>query len=255
MVTKSVQLAAGWMHYLEGGTGPTLLFLHGAVATSEAYIPLLDLLSFSHHVVAPVHPGHGRTFGIPHGWKLKDYVLCYQDFFAEIDFFPDILIGHSFGGALALVLASKGVGKFVVAMDPPGLTFRLDSNRYINALAQEGKDILKKRSDMKTFTQTSRAAGTIVETIVRHPFDVSLVASMGPKYTIASQVKKISIPTYLLWGEKDEIVSVETGRRFEKLIPNAHLTVFPGVGHNYSVIDPEFTYKELASILSFYDTA
>jgi pimeloyl-ACP methyl ester carboxylesterase len=253
MTTKSVQLAQGWMHYMEGGEGENLLFLHGVIATSEAYIPLLELLSRTYHVVAPIHPGHGKTFAIPHGWKLEDYVLCYQDFFADIEFVPDILIGHSFGGMLALVLASRGIGRLVVAMDAPGLTFHFDTMRYMDVLAQEGRDVLKKRSDLRALAQTSRAAGTIIETIVRHPQDISLFVSAGPRYTIAPQVKKITIPTYLLWGENDEIVPVETGRRLEKLIPGARLQVFPGIGHNYSVTDPEFTYKQLSSILLSHD--
>ena len=249
MTTKSVQLAAGWMYYLEGGRGRNLLFLHGGIATAEAYIPLLELLSRTYHVVAPIHPGHGKTFALSHGWKLRDYVLCYQDFFADIGFVPDILIGHSFGGMLALVLASRGTGKMVIAMDPPGLTFRIDSTRYIKALAQEGRDVLRERSDRKQHAMV-KAAGTIMETLIRHPGDISFLTSVGPKYTIASQVKKIGVPTYVLWGENDEIVPVETGRRLEKLIPGARLTVFPGRGHNYSVTDPEFTYKQLASILT-----
>jgi pimeloyl-ACP methyl ester carboxylesterase len=249
MTIKSVQLAQGEVYYLEGGEGKNLLFLHGAIATSEAYIPLLDLLARSFHVIAPIHPGHGRSFAIPHEWKLRDYVIFYQDFFADIGFVPEILIGHSFGGTISLLLAAIGIGRKAIIMDAPGLPFTFDTSIYVRALMQEGRDVLKDRSDLQRVAQTIHAAGTLIETIVRHPEDITIFTILGPKYNIAAQVKKITIPVSILWGEKDQIVPVDLGHRFQMLIPNAKLTVYPSLGHNYSVTDGEFTYKELKKIL------
>lgn len=248
---KSVQLAQGQMFYLEGGLGKNLLFLHGAMATSEAYTPLLDLLASTYHVIAPIHPGHGRTFATPpNGWKPNEYVIFYQDFFADIGFAPEILIGHSFGGTISLLLSAVGIGQKVIVMDAPGLPFSFHPSVYMKALIQEGRDALKARSDLKKMTQTVYAAGTLIETVARHPEDIKILTKLGPKYNIASQVKKITIPVHILWGENDQIVPVELGRRFQNLIPHSKLTVYPGLGHNYSVTDGEFTYRELMKILA-----
>jgi pimeloyl-ACP methyl ester carboxylesterase len=173
----------------------------------------------------------------------------YKDFFADIGFAPEIMVGHSFGGTLALLLAAAGVGYRVIAMDPPGLPFHFDPAFYTKALIQEGKDILKKRSDLQFVAQTAHAAGTLLETIMRHPNDTSAFMKLGPKYNIASQVKTITIPVHLYWGAQDQIVPLDMGKRFHLLIPGSTLTIFPEYGHNYSVTDVEFTYTAIISAI------
>lgn len=249
MIVKNVQLAGGQVYYLEAGSGPNLLFLHGAIATSEAYTPLLDLFAEKYHVIAPIHPGHGKSFATPQGWKPRDYTTFYQDFLADIGFIPEILIGHSFGGTLALLLAAVGVGKRIIAMDPPGLPFDFNQAAYMMALSREGRDVLKRRTDLQHMAQTMHAAGTVIETVMKHSDDVGKFMKLGPKYNIASQIKTIKIPVHILWGERDEVVPVNLGSRFQMLIPGSLLTVFPGYGHNYPVTDVEFTYNELTKIL------
>jgi pimeloyl-ACP methyl ester carboxylesterase len=250
MRVQSVQMAPGELYYLETGEGENLLFLHGAFATSEAYIPLLDLLARHYHVVAPVHPGHGKSFGIPREWKLNNYISFYEDFFAEIAFPPKILVGHSFGGTLALLLAAHSVGERIIVMDSPGLPYASSLEQYLSVVEEERKDILAKRKDLTQLSDVANAAKSVVQTVFLHSKDLVRLTTFGPKYNIASKLKNITVPVDLFWGALDRIVPLEIGERIHTEIPASHLTVLSGRGHNYSVTDPQFTYEMIMNVIT-----
>jgi pimeloyl-ACP methyl ester carboxylesterase len=245
MELKKIRMAEGEISYLEAGTGPDLLFLHGAIATSEGYIPLLRLVAKTYHVIAPIHPGHGQSFSVPKDWKLNDFVRFYQDFLIEISCVPSIILGHSFGGTLALLLAAKGIGKRVIVMDPPGLPFNFEFAQYIKALVIEAKEVIDKRPDLSRTLETAKAAGTLFLTLAHHPDVLFLFAHKGPKFNIHRELHNIVTHVTLFWGERDRVVPLQIGTMMQKIIPNTRMIVFPGLGHNYSVTDPEFTFREI----------
>ena len=249
MELKKIRMAEGEISYFELGAGPDLLFLHGAIATSEGYIPLLTLLSKTYHVIAPIHPGHGPSFSIPKDWKLNDFVRFYQDFLIEVSCTPTILLGHSFGGTLALLLAAKGFGNQVIVMDSPGLPFQFDLTEYVKALIIEAKQVIDKRPDLAKTMETTKAAGTLFQTLAHHPDVLFLFTNEGPKFNIHRELQRITIPVTIFWGEKDHVVPLEIGTIMEQIIPHAKLTVFPGLGHNYSVTEPEFTYQKIVKAI------
>ena len=238
-------MAPGEIFYLEGGVGENLLFLHGAYATSEAYIPLLELLANHFHVIAPVHPGHGKSFAIPHEWKLENYISFYEDFFAEISFPPKILVGHSFGGTIALLLAARNVGKRAIIMDAPGLPYAISLKQYMSVIEEERKDILAKRKDLAQLGEVVKVVRSVVQSVLFHSRSLMHITTFGPKYNIAAKLKNIWIPVDLFWGSDDRLVPVEMGKRIHAEIPASRFTVLPGRGHNYSVTDPQFTYELL----------
>jgi pimeloyl-ACP methyl ester carboxylesterase len=249
MRVQRVRLAAGEMWYLEEGDGESLLFLHGAFATSEAYMPLLTKLSHAYHVIAPIHPGHGKSFGIPRDWKLNNYVSFYENFFADIGFIPRYLIGHSFGGTMALLLASRGTGKQVVVFDAPALPYTMTIAQYASVLNEERQDLLAKRSDLSHTAEAAKVAGSVVESIFFHPNDLLRLMDSGLKYNIASYMKHISIPVDLFWGNNDRVVPVEVGEKLHLEIPSSRLTILPNRGHNYCVTDSEFAYELIQKAL------
>jgi pimeloyl-ACP methyl ester carboxylesterase len=249
MELKCIRMAAGVLPYYELGKGNDLLFLHGSIATARAYAVLLNFLAQHFHIIAPIHPGHGESLSIPRDWKLVDFVRFYKDVLIELNFSPTILIGHSFGGTVALLLSVQHIGSRVIAMDPPGLPFTFDITQYGKALIAEGRRILRKRPDKERFLELTKAAGTLIQTAVRHPSELSMFVSQGPRLDIYRELKKISVPVELFWGEKDEVVPLAIGQKMIQFIPTAHLTVLRGYEHNYSVTYPEFTYKEIKKIL------
>ncbi len=245
MVEKTWESPQGKVFYLVDGCGPQLVFFHGAIATAHAYEPLLMLLARDYQVVAPIHPGHGQSFSLPAAWKLGDFTNFYRDFFTRLNISPKVLLGHSFGGTLALLLAANGVGKQVIVMDSPALPFSLAGADYLRAMLEEAKDVLRQRRDLARLSETALAAGTLLATVARHPEDIPLLFRGGPKLDISKDLARIKVPVEVFWGANDQIVPLAMGQKMHALLPRDHFTVLAGRGHNYPVTDPEFTYRQL----------
>jgi pimeloyl-ACP methyl ester carboxylesterase len=119
----------------------------------HVYEPLLDLLSKHYHVVAPTHPGHGRSFPINELWSYDDYVVAYSQFIASLSDRPQIFVGHSFGGALSFSLARNFPHASVIAIDTAGLPFPFIVKDFLSALVREGEGALKKNPDVSTIKE------------------------------------------------------------------------------------------------------
>src|SRR5678815_2018139 len=83
------------------GGGPPLLFLHGGdyVAQNRAF---LDFLARRFRVVAPRHPGFGNTPRPAWFRSVHDIAYLYLDLLDRLDLKDTLLVGHSFGGWVAL---------------------------------------------------------------------------------------------------------------------------------------------------------
>lgn len=248
MEEKRVKTSRGTMVYLEGGSGRHLLFLHGAVATPRAYIPLLKLLAKQYHVIAPTHPGHGDSFAIDDTWTLEDFIASYREFLEKLNLPKTPILGHSFGGTLAILLANEGLATQVVAMDPPGLPITFTMRSFLLAKKKELQAILD-RYDRTQIREAIAAAATLLYTARRHPRELSWFTTNGPKLNITAGLSKFFIPISFFWGADDGIVPVSVGRKMHELTPGSTLTVFPGRGHNYPVFEPEFTHREITKAI------
>lgn len=93
-------------HVQEVGKGPTMLLLHGAGGSTHSYRQMIPRLAQTHHVVALDLPGHGFTqLGARHRSGLDPMALDIATLCTEQGWKPDVIVGHSAGGAVALRLA------------------------------------------------------------------------------------------------------------------------------------------------------
>lgn len=249
MVEKSVVLSGGKLPYFELGYGPKLLFLHGGIASPGAYAAFLNLLAEKFSVIAPTLPGHGKSFAISPDWSVEDYIATLDEFCQKTGNNPEILIGHSLGGMLALYLASLNHGKKVLVFDPTGLPIPMKAAFYIQALFGEAKAAIKARPDLTYIKNTLPTAGTLVHTLVRHRGDIPWFYAKAPNIDISNRFSSIKIPTYLFWGENDQIVPLKLGKIMHKLISSSKLTIFPNFGHAYIVTNPEYTFDNIKKFI------
>jgi pimeloyl-ACP methyl ester carboxylesterase len=91
---------------LRGGSGPTLLFLHGA-GGFPGWLPWFDRLSASHQVIVVEHPGFGASDDAPGLVNVSDFAFYYLDFLERYDLREVHLAGHSLGGWIAAEIAIR----------------------------------------------------------------------------------------------------------------------------------------------------
>jgi len=136
------------MAYVEKGNGEPLILVHGALSDYRTWLPLIDEFSEENHTIAV-----SLRHYYPEQWDGKGNDLSLQQhandlavFIKTLNLGPVHLLGHSRGGAVALLTASKYpnyVRKLILA-DPSPLTSMLEKTPAIQAIIDKRKTVLQK---------------------------------------------------------------------------------------------------------------
>ena len=201
----------------------TIVMLHGWGQNIEMMKFIGDKLD--EDVLIIDLPGFGKSKEPDTVLSIYDYANLVHDLISNLEIKNIILIGHSFGGKIALAYASKyKVEKLVLLASP----FKSKENK-INIRTKVLKKLKKVPglNKLEEFakkhigsTDYKNASGIMREILVKH---VNL--------DIAEDVKKITCPTLIIWGDNDECVPVSDGKLLEKLIKDSGLIVFEGCTH------------------------
>ena len=121
------------VEYTDEGQGPVLFFMHGWQDNLSTFEALKVILAAKYRIIRVDLPGFGYS-GIPSAaWNLEDYVDCVAEFLAKNSISPEAVIGHSFGGRIAI----KGIatGKIrtnkVVLIASAGVSKRFTIKNFI----------------------------------------------------------------------------------------------------------------------------
>jgi pimeloyl-ACP methyl ester carboxylesterase len=236
------------LHLLDAGKGETVLFLHGAGGST--WSPLLQLLAETHHVLAPEHPGFGRS-QIP-DWMLGigDLAFFYLDVLEKLDLRNVHLIGHSLGGWTAAELAVRNTARLkslsllapagVRSPDVPfGDIFLWSPQEHARHMFHDKKFVNQRLKQLETMDQDiwlqNRAAAA------RLAWNPRLNNPQLPYW-----LHRIDVPTLFIWGQNDAICPFACAEHFVKPIPNATLEALPETGHALHTERP----KEVAAMLT-----
>jgi len=220
------------LHYEVMGEGDDLILLHGWGQNSEMMMPLANYLKQYFRVWNFDLPGFaGKTEEPPFAWDIYDYTVMLSEFIAQNNIKNPTLIGHSFGGRMCIVYASKHADvKRVVLLDAAGVKPKRNLDYYTKVYTYKvGKSLLSLpglRTYKSKFMQSAgsndyQQASPIMKEILRKVVNEDL------QYLMPG----IMAPTLLIWGEDDDATPVSDAKIMEKAIPNAGLVVLPGVGH------------------------
>src|SRR3954468_2949841 len=121
---ERIEVAGIALETLMAGDGPPLLFLHGGDYVAQNR-PFLDRLAHRWHVIAPRHPGFGDTPRPAWFRSVHDIAYLYLDLLHCLDLRDTLLVGHSFGGWVALEIAVRSEARLgrLALIDSLGLKF------------------------------------------------------------------------------------------------------------------------------------
>ncbi|MGM0440106.1 MAG: alpha/beta fold hydrolase [Chlamydiota bacterium] len=218
-----------------GNSGSHLIMLHGWGQSLEALRPLGELLSSSAQVHLIDLPGFGKTPIPSEVWGVEEYAHSIISYMDQHQIEQADILGHSFGGRLALVLGAqypKRVKK-ITLINSAGI--EVQETRQQN---------LKRRSlgFLRALTRKAdRVLGTdfyqeyFIPTFASHDYreagDMRSIFLKVIKQELSYYAVKVGAPTLMLWGEDDQETPVEQGYRLHKLLANSKLLTFKGRGH------------------------
>ena len=233
------------LHYIRYGakTHP-IIFLHGWGQNIEMMKPIADPLQETHDIILVDLPGYGKSSEPTFTWKISDYVECIHTLVDRLKIEDPILIGHSFGGKIALLYASKyQVNKLVLFGSP--------FKKEIETLSTKTKILkkLKKVPGLNRFEQfAKRHIGSTDYKNATPRMREILVETVN--LDISKEVKKINCPTLLVWGTCDEEVPLQRAYELESLIPDAGVVTYEDATH-YAYL--EYLGKTISILHNFLD--
>ena len=220
---------------LRGGKGETLLFLHGAGGI-KAWTPYLEELAKRFSVLAPSHPGFGRSDTPAWLDNMSDMTFFYLDLIEQLDLRDIHLVGNSLGGWLAAEIAVRNADRFrtLTLVSPAGLRVigvpmgdifmwsaeqRVRNTMYDQRLAEE-------RLAMPISEEEA-------EINLKNHFTTAKLA-WSPRFhnpDLEKWLHRIRVPTMIMWGDSDKIFPPAHGEAYHVGIPGSRLRIIPQCGH------------------------
>jgi pimeloyl-ACP methyl ester carboxylesterase len=215
------------------GEGDPLVFFHGAgtVTGFDCLLPLAERF----RLVVPHHPGYGASADDTSIDDIHDYVRHYLDLFDLLGIDRLSLVGHSMGGYMAATFAVYEASRItsLVLASPTGLRVKEHPTADVFAIPDEellgrltaNPAIFEGKVPMppppEFLAERYRESTSTARLLWDRMYDLKL-----PKW-----LHRLTMPTLVIWGDRDAIIPVEQAAVWAELIPGATTTILPGLGH------------------------
>ena len=237
------------VNYITEGVGEDVVILHGWGASIGAVMPIVRLLSPHFRVTAIDLPGCGKTSDPSEPFTVKDYADLVLEICRRENIKSCVIIAHSNGGRIAVELNTNS-------------DLLVTKNIFVDTAGVPAKKSFKVKCRIRLFKMGKRVLSLIgakkaLERLVsKSGSEDYRNASPVMKKTMVNmlsldmreQMKEISAPTLLIWGENDTATPLYTAQEMEKIIPDAGLVVLKGAGH-FSYLDCPAVFN--AAVKSF----
>lgn len=184
-------------------------------------------------------PGFGASDEPEKVYGIDDYTRFIEDFTVSLGIRKPVLIGHSFGGRIAILYASRNDVRQVILVDAAGVKPRRSLKYYFKIysfkLSKRLLPLLIGKEQASKVIERRRNSSGSADYAAASP-RMRAILSRVVNEDLRHVMPSISAPTLLIWGENDTATPMRDARIMEKLIPDAGLVAFPGCGH-YSFLD------------------
>jgi pimeloyl-ACP methyl ester carboxylesterase len=233
----SISVNGSKLELIARGSGRPILFLHPHIGLEPA-APVLAMLASGGRLIAPSHPGFGRSELPPAVTTVDDLAYFYLDAMDALDLEQTLVVGVSFGAWIAAAIAIKSTARMsrLVLANPVGIKVgdretrdildvfaMLESEFHDKAFV----DPVAARRDYRAMSEDElRIVARNRESAARFAWSPYM---HDPK--LRDRLHRIGIPTLVLWGAGDRLVDESYGRAFCAAVPRAKFERIEGAGH------------------------
>jgi len=214
----------------------TILILHGWGRNFTEWVPFAKLLPIDYRILLMDLPGFGNS-SLPGNPKfsLLDYVKVVEEFLSKKSIKNICLLGHSFGGKIAIVFASKSkiISKLFL-ISPSGISKPGIEVRATAYLAKTIKRmirffILLPNKSIKIFGSADyKKAGPLTDIFK------NIVST-----NVSNYATKINNKTIIIWGENDREIPLSSANILTELISDSLIRIVWDAGHDPHLEQPE----------------
>ncbi len=210
---------------------PTIVLLHGWGGTRESLAALAnELIKGNYQTLILEMPGHGETQKMDKPWNMKDFATWLKDNLDERSLQNYILVGHSFGGKIILESVIEGILSpvkiFLINISgiKPKNTFKKELFRFLSKVSKP----------FSTLPFSNSIKKIIYKYVIREQDYANTSGNLKETFKIINEehygdkLKKISIPTIIIWGKEDKVTPIWMGRKINNEIPNSKFIEMDG---------------------------
>jgi pimeloyl-ACP methyl ester carboxylesterase len=237
------------------GAGRPILLLHG-FQHLDPKSRFVDLLGRRARIIAPSHPGFGGS-PRPDGFEtIYDLVHLYLGLLEALPDEKVTLLGFSFGGWLAAEIAVKCGHRLekLILVDALGIKLGDRETADILDVFNTHPDEVRRRSwhDPARSAPDYNAMSDDEIAVRARNWDALCLYGWHP-YMYNPQLKRwlarITVPTLVVWGASDRIVTPAYGRAFGALIPGSRFALIEAAGHHPEIEQPQSLVDEVIGFL------
>ncbi|MEI6305432.1 MAG: alpha/beta hydrolase [Deltaproteobacteria bacterium] len=252
-----------YLNYEIHGTGPRpVVMLHGFAANLRVWDDLAAFFSpneYTLHILdLKGHGGSSKNSGA--GYSAEHNARMLRAYFHDNGLQDIILIGHSFGGAIALMTAlDTPTINLLILIGAPAFPQQLPIFMRILALPVIGPllmqavpvNMIARAGLIRAFCREERITDRLIEryAVGYRGKGVSLALAQTVRQIIPPDLEEItaryfqlSVPALLLWGEDDRVVPKWQGKKLQQELRRSRLVIIPDCGHNPHEEMPQVTF-------------
>jgi pimeloyl-ACP methyl ester carboxylesterase len=250
--------------YRMAGQGPVILLIHGMAGSSRTWLDVMKVLARDHTVIAPDLLGHGESAKPMGDYSLGAYASGLRDLLVgHLGIESATLVGQSLGGGVVMQLAYQhpelcerlvlvaagGLGREVSwvlrALALPGAEYVIPP-LFPRAARRAGEKLAgffqRRGLHAPHVAEMWQAYASLTETPNRRAFIRTVRAVIDPGGQTVSARDRLylasSVPTLIVWGDRDDIIPVTHAHAAHELLPASRLEIFEGAGHFLHVEQP-----------------
>jgi pimeloyl-ACP methyl ester carboxylesterase len=230
------------IHYLEAGSGPVVILLHGLGGNTTNWAPTISPLAQKYRVIVPDQIGFGKSDKPMLNYRVSTLVDFLDGFYKQVGVQKATLVGNSLGGftAAAFALAHPDKVDKLVLVDAAGFSVTGDIDpKVLNGLNPSTRQQIKDLMALVFYNKELFASDVAVDT-----FLASRVTA-GDQYTIQRFIDSIAHnedmldgklgaikqKTLIIWGREDGLTQLTMGQRFNKEIAGSQILIIDKCGH------------------------
>lgn len=250
---KSTNIHGTRLFYTVEGEGQPVVLMHGWGCNHTTLNSIEKQLVPYFKVYNVDFPGFGNSSEPAEVWGIEEYTSLIEEFTKAEGINNPIMLGHSFGGRVGILYSSRNKVRKLILVDAAGVKPRRSLKYYCKVYSYKAvKHILlfllgKEKGENALNRYRAKVGSSDYSGASPR---MRAILSKVVNEDLRSEMPKIECPTLLIWGSNDTATPLNDAKIMERLIPDAGLVAFEGVGH-YSFLENPYQFSAvLKSFLS-----
>jgi len=245
LTIKSVDIPGFKIAYAEGGTGDTIIMVHGSGGNKDNWLYLAKYFTPDYRVIIPDLPGHGDSSKPQNAnYNHMSQVERLNLFVKELKLTKFHLVGNSMGGNIAGNYAADypDMVKTLALFDASGVNAPVKSELILLLEKGINPELVKDVNEYDKFLEfvfvkppklpSFMKQYLAEQAVAAEPLDKKIYNDMwSDMYMLESKLNKINAPTLIVWGDSDKLVHISSVPIFEKNIKNSKAVIIKECGH------------------------